>query len=64
MLLDTEQSDTKEGYSSEEQEEAERPKTPEKTPHKAYKLREHLETHHVVEPYHSGHWRQFWGLGS
>jgi hypothetical protein len=39
MLLDAEQSDTKEGYSSEEQEEAERPKKPGKTPHKADKRR-------------------------
>jgi hypothetical protein len=55
MLLDAEQSDTKVGYSSEEQEEAERPKKPEKTPHKADKRRGDSETHYGVEPHHSGH---------
>jgi hypothetical protein len=55
MLLDAEQSDTKEGYSSEEQEEAERPKEPEETPHKADKRRGDLETHYGVGLHHSGH---------
>jgi hypothetical protein len=55
MLLDAEQSDTKEGYSSEEQEEVERSKEPEKTPHKADKRREDSETHYGVGPHLSGH---------
>jgi hypothetical protein len=42
MLLDAEQSDTKEGYSNEEQEEAERPKKLGKTPHKADTLKKIL----------------------
>jgi hypothetical protein len=48
MLLDAEQSDTKEGYSSEEQEEAERLKKPGKTPRKANKRRGDSETHYEV----------------
>jgi hypothetical protein len=55
MLLDAEQSDTNEGYSSEEQEEAGRLKKPGKTPHKADKRRGDLETHYEVGPHHSGH---------
>jgi hypothetical protein len=55
MLLDAEQSDTKEGYSSEEQEEAERPKEPEETPHKADKRRGDSETRYGVGLHYSGH---------
>jgi hypothetical protein len=55
MLLDAEQSDTKEGYSSDEQEEVERPKKSEKTLHKADKRHEDSETHYGVGPHHSGH---------
>jgi hypothetical protein len=51
-LLDAEQSDTQEECSSEEEEEAERPKKPEKTPLKADKRRGDSETHCGVGPHH------------
>jgi hypothetical protein len=55
MLLDAEPSDTKEGCSNEEQEEAEQPKKLGKTPHNANKSRGDPETHCEVGPYHSGY---------
>jgi hypothetical protein len=55
MLLDAKQSGTKEGYSSEEEKEAERSKRTEKMPHKAHKRRVDSETHYGVGPHHSRH---------